>query len=664
MACPDHQGHIGCHAEALAAAWACMREEGESDRQESAGGGGNSCAVMKGNSCPAQATPTCVMQEREEPSFDTLVISKFPTEKGLPVLPSALSASTLQGARRLSKQPSLTSKRSLRSTATVANLTSFADAGLLRATRLSRVMHDRGSILIDKTGSDDTYDMSETVGEIHTFLSHNWSTNRWDKFMVLILHFNWAPALVVSTATAMACSALTAVGLLPTVQTSLGRCGFVGIALSAPVFVLVLTYWHEVRRLFRCSDPLVFLDKTCIHQTDEDLKRRGIDKLCAFLSKSSWLLCCFTDRYLKQLWTIYELATFLLMHPLKRITLMPTYVPPTVIIGVAIAYVSSLTIFFLPPELESVRFVGTYLPCVWAYSALLRYSAHKRSHVRSSVQGFGIRSACCHCEEDRAVVESNVAEMLRYFNLVEESETDEAALDEFDRMVHTNLPRAVIRSLGRTGVPYRYQICISLLHSLPMSLGIYAADYHEGDRSLSHGILGLVQMTMHAVTTLPLAWALAVKVVERRLDAPRWLEVLIVLIGGVCAFCFASVIFRFDLWYLQPLARDCGGLGTVGLVVFDLMLLILTAMAYRGYKKRMAWVCGRGLRGASPALRRLSGISAATPKAMSPKGLPLRPDGEPAMRAASCNSDVEDDDVPTGVPADVENRRPSRTYSI
>merc|ERR1712004_957450 len=72
------------------------------------------------------------------------------------------------------------------------------------------------------------------------------------------------------------------------------RCGF-SFFVVVPVFFLVFFFGHKLLRLVCRYDPLVFLDKTCIHQTDKALQEEGIHKLGAFLRKSSSMVIIYTD---------------------------------------------------------------------------------------------------------------------------------------------------------------------------------------------------------------------------------------------------------------------------------------------------------------------------------------------------------------------------------
>ena len=74
---------------------------------------------------------------------------------------------------------------------------------------------------------------------------------------------------------------------------------------TIPVFSIVLFVAGDIVHRAAClRNPTIFLDKTCIHQTDALRKKAGIEKLGAFLFHSRRVLVLFTDLYLKKLWEL------------------------------------------------------------------------------------------------------------------------------------------------------------------------------------------------------------------------------------------------------------------------------------------------------------------------------------------------------------------------
>merc|ERR1719382_464869 len=88
-------------------------------------------------------------------------------------------------------------------------------------------------------------------------------------------------------------------------------CQVFGLAM----FLCILSCWQELCRLRPCRGKLLFLDRACIHQSNDLLRQRGIEHLAAFLYYSWSLLVCYSDEYLQKLWTVYEVSSFMLLHP-------------------------------------------------------------------------------------------------------------------------------------------------------------------------------------------------------------------------------------------------------------------------------------------------------------------------------------------------------------
>merc|ERR1719353_607782 len=92
---------------------------------------------------------------------------------------------------------------------------------------------------------------------------------------------------------------------------SFASCTLVG---QITYIITVFTY-HEWRLCVSgWHGPRVFLDKTCIHQTDHDLQAHGIRKLGAFQKRSRCMVILYGEEYLQKLWTVYEVASFLALR--------------------------------------------------------------------------------------------------------------------------------------------------------------------------------------------------------------------------------------------------------------------------------------------------------------------------------------------------------------
>ena len=76
-------------------------------------------------------------------------------------------------------------------------------------------------------------------------------------------------------------------------------------------FYVVLAFWQRIRRALKGAETLVFLDRLCIAQHDDGLKRQGILNLGGILAKSRRLIVLWSPRYFSRTWCTFEIASFL-----------------------------------------------------------------------------------------------------------------------------------------------------------------------------------------------------------------------------------------------------------------------------------------------------------------------------------------------------------------
>merc|ERR1719382_858670 len=104
---------------------------------------------------------------------------------------------------------------------------------MLRGARVATALHKGAQIFSnDRPCLAEHFALSEPVDYIDSFISHNWSTSRHRKFLVLLLHFNSGPAIALAIATAAAASCASGAGCLPRTF------GFVAALLGNVVFLL------------------------------------------------------------------------------------------------------------------------------------------------------------------------------------------------------------------------------------------------------------------------------------------------------------------------------------------------------------------------------------------------------------------------------------------
>ena len=151
--------------------------------------------------------------------------------------------------------------------------------------------------------------------------------------------------------------------------------------------------YHRVR--VPHHNPVIIIDKTCIHQVDKELQAKSIKKLGAFLRMSSHLVIIYTSVYLKKLWTVYELACFLALHPGENPTIIPTYVPMLVFGGIAISCGSAWLLLL-------GKFFGIYyayyaalLFAFYAAGIIMRRGTHELEATRRDMKHFELEECMC-----------------------------------------------------------------------------------------------------------------------------------------------------------------------------------------------------------------------------------------------------------------------------
>ena len=111
------------------------------------------------------------------------------------------------------------------------------------------------------------YELSQVTDHIDDFLSHDWKTSRFDKVLAMLWTFNCWAALVSSTLV----SCLTGV-LRIYANSDLGNHWW-PVCFGYLAYGFTLCFWQRIRSFWKSRQ--VFLDRLCISQEDEVLKRQG-----------------------------------------------------------------------------------------------------------------------------------------------------------------------------------------------------------------------------------------------------------------------------------------------------------------------------------------------------------------------------------------------------
>jgi len=421
----------------------------------------------------------------------------------------------------------------------------FNDATVRRGTRACDVLKNMGSIWKNCKGSAETFNLSEAVNDLNVFISHNWSTPRPGKFLALTLHFNFARAVGVAAVASTVLGSLMVLGFLPRLS-HWGNYTYVAPYSIVAAYVFpsaTLLGAHEFVCRLKClksCDRRVFLDKTCIHQTNKELQRRGLNDLTAFLNASDEILVVYSDVYLRRLWTVYELVSVIVIRQAPKIKVVTPAFASLVFLWWFGFFVSCFLymLMYSKEVQEGIRdmlvldgmLLGGMSPMFLLFVCNLRQWAKERSRMLSDVKNFSIHSAECTVAEDRRTVYRNISIIMRDFGFVDSAASEDDALDSFNALARDLIPPHLDASFGLVGIPYRH---IVLMCSPLLAMGV---DNLTANASIRPGARWfLAEATWYAAEScvvLPLWLALCCWVTSWGVQLRRPQEVL--FIGFSC----------------------------------------------------------------------------------------------------------------------------------
>jgi len=263
-------------------------------------------------------------------------------------------------------------------------LTDHIDPSLLRGVCTVPVLRGMGRAFATTTGStsasQDDYNCSMFTSRLDDFISHDWSSGRWKKTLALLWIYNGEAAVVSSmiTATVVCLCQIAFPTLLPRpFLYQVQVCGEkleVRVGLWSTVFAPLsyfafLFFWQRIRSTAGLSLRILFVDKFCVDQVNEQHKSAAILGLAGFLRHSERLVICWTPSYFTRLWTIYEIASWIHLQKSPG-SIGVQHVAQTIIILVGVLALT--TYYLLTPYLKQVlsgTFLGTVLAGMFGYVA-------------------------------------------------------------------------------------------------------------------------------------------------------------------------------------------------------------------------------------------------------------------------------------------------------
>jgi len=173
-------------------------------------------------------------------------------------------------------------------------------------------------------------------------------------------------------------------------------------------FFLTFCFWQRIRWLLGIP-VVVFMDKLCITQDDQELKEKGILGLAAFLDRSSKLTVIWSITYFQRLWCAYEVSTFLRHKSKSRpVDTMPTTVAILLVLD-CLSWWCIRAAHFLLEDATGQRMSLQKLPLVAIFYALLALVmlvanfylgiqlVDDISRLPQQLAAFSIQDAHCSC---------------------------------------------------------------------------------------------------------------------------------------------------------------------------------------------------------------------------------------------------------------------------
>jgi hypothetical protein len=293
-------------------------------------------------------------------------------------------------------------------------------------------------------GSESTFELSRPETRIDMFVSHSWMGVGWLKIVAVAYHVNVRRAVLLfllafglTLAPDLAGFEFPIPSLNDEAKFAKGASVLPGprlqwvCLLPCVTFVLALLYGQELR--FGVS---LFLDKCCIHQTDERKKLAGIKQLGAFLNVSDSLVVLWQPEYLTRLWCVYELAAFVHIEggscrhvvfcpPRRAAFVVCTFLFHTVATSL-VQLMFPLTLWhswhvervaeFIPEAVQPLyhsawlflAMLGLYgpvSPFLWSFC---KRHMRDREKLLQQLSSFSFSDAQCREESDRAYVQEQV----------------------------------------------------------------------------------------------------------------------------------------------------------------------------------------------------------------------------------------------------------------
>jgi len=441
---------------------------------------------------------------------------------------------------------------------------------------------------------------SRVSDQVDVFISHAWGVERWIKALGLYYYLN------VNVALAAELTIWLVLLIWLVANNGLARIG--GKNLLVPVlvyiptatFFLVLFSAHHFKPALR-----LWLDKLCIHQTNENLKMLGMQSMLEIVRSSDRFCILWDETYFERLWCNAELATFCATHGgTKNVDVVPLWLPPWIITTMVLdVFCSSLTVHLVWPLQSIAKFwtswlgndlwvlclaapcigitqkVVSYLPLLIPNSFALTDKIRQHRAMFEQLRNFNHAQAKCTVESDRRVLEEHIAALF-----------PQHAFTSFDQFMNVNLVDAMKEKVGDAAMLARraaFLVVLPLiLTSSAMVLScdrkLYAASApaeilptpFELDELTTCMLLNSVTYLVSALFVFPAKYPLVLQLMNRAMRVEHGLlQAVLVVLSIIAGFCWMGIAQGFSSG-LMLYATTFGGIHVLA------MLLYFTALGF------------------------------------------------------------------------------------
>ncbi|CAE7621381.1 unnamed protein product [Symbiodinium sp. CCMP2592] len=411
-----------------------------------------------------------------------------------------------------------------------ASAQALCDQGLFRASSAQQILSGLGKVFAEgltgvigaaevstlrpedvSSAGDAAFAGTEPVSHVEVFISHTWGSPRWLKYLGICYFLNMGLAVKAAVTAWL----LAVVGLMVFKVTKMfcGKQYLLLLLTEFPVLVFFVFFFFGQSLSRGLWAPTFWLDKLCIHQTNQNLKAQQVAALPVFVARSTRMLVLWDDTYFERLWCNMEMATFAqYSESPEKMEFVPLWLAPWLLsavlldllgveflrfmeadqgtemvtqtgirMGSAMLGDSKEALLFLEGFLHNFPYFVCYLPM--ALPTMLSFKNKIQGHqlMLRQMASFDVKKAKCSVESDRPLVEEQVAMHFRPKldtdvivaggsepapEAVESGALQEEALDRFNSYVQGPLRSTLLDCIGDVhDVPF--QLCS--LCMLPMT---------------------------------------------------------------------------------------------------------------------------------------------------------------------------------------------------